>query len=143
VRVLSGHLGDASALKMSYAGITKGFQALGAAMVLGAARNGAANGFLAELRDSQPELAAWLARALPIMYAKAYRWDGEMQEIAKFLEPERGSRDMLSGAAELYRHVAEDHRAGPDSEIISTLNRFVSGNRSGWPAGVVGGSGVV
>src|SRR4029450_11238249 len=40
VRVLGGPMNAASAVKMSYAGITKGTQALGAAMLLGAARGG-------------------------------------------------------------------------------------------------------
>jgi hypothetical protein len=124
-RVISGNLGDASALKMAYAGITKGFQALGTSMALGAARAGALESFMAELRDSQKELYAWLCRMLPVMYAKAYRWDDEMREISKFLEPEQGAAGMLSGAATLYQHVADDNRAGPQSEIISTLDRFV------------------
>jgi len=42
VRVLEGPLSAASALKMSYAGITKGTQAIGAAMMLTAARAGTA-----------------------------------------------------------------------------------------------------
>jgi len=124
-RVLSDRIGDASALKMSYAGITKGFQALGSAMALGAARNGAAQSFLDELQASQPQLYAWLSRQLPIMYDKAYRWDNEMREIAKFLAPEAGSVGMLTGAADLYRHIAADNAEGPHSQIISTLNRFV------------------
>jgi 3-hydroxyisobutyrate dehydrogenase-like beta-hydroxyacid dehydrogenase len=126
VRVLSEALGDASALKMSYAGITKGFQALGASMVLGAGRNGAAESFVAELKASQPQLHAWLSKQLPSMYDKAYRWDGEMREIAKFLLPEQGASEMLTGAANLYEHIAADNQAGPQSEIISTLNRFVT-----------------
>lgn len=125
-RVLSATLGDASALKMSYAGITKGFQALGASMVLGAGRNGAAESFVEELKASQPQLFAWLSRQLPSMYDKAYRWDGEMREIAKFLLPEQGASEMLTGAANLYEHIAADNRVGPQSEIISTLNRFVA-----------------
>lgn len=126
VRVLSATLGDASALKMSYAGITKGFQALGASMVLGAGRNGAAESFVAELKASQPQLFGWLSKQLPSMYDKAYRWDGEMREIAKFLLPEQGASEMLTGAANLYEHIAADNRVGPQSEIISTLNRFVA-----------------
>lgn len=125
-RVLSTALGDASALKMSYAGITKGFQALGASMVLGAGRNGAAESFVEELKASQPQLYAWLSKQLPSMYDKAYRWDGEMREIAKFLLPEQGASEMLTGAANLYEHIAADNRTGPQSEIISTLNRFVA-----------------
>ena len=42
VRVLDGPLTAAAALKMSYAGITKGFIALGAAMMLAASRGGSA-----------------------------------------------------------------------------------------------------
>ena len=123
-RVLSDRLGEASALKMAYAGIGKGFQALGTAMALGAARAGVSRHLVEELADSQPQLYAWLREMLPAMYAKAYRWNGEMLEISAFLEPERGAAEMFAGAAALYRHVAEDHRAGPDSEIVSILERF-------------------
>jgi L-threonate 2-dehydrogenase len=124
-RVLSTNLGDASTLKMSYAGITKGFQALGASMALGAGRNGAQESLVAELKFSQPQLYGWLSKAMPSMYDKAYRWDGEMREIAKFLLPEQGASTMLTGAADLYVHIAEDNRAGPKSEIISALDRFI------------------
>ena len=123
-RVLSTALGDASTIKMSYAGITKGFQALGASMALGAGRNGALESLMAEMKFSLPQLYGWLEKSLPTMYAKAYRWDGEMREISKFLLPEKGASTMLAGAADLYEHIAEDNRAGPQSEIISTLNRF-------------------
>jgi 3-hydroxyisobutyrate dehydrogenase-like beta-hydroxyacid dehydrogenase len=128
-RFVSNTLGDAKAIKMAYAGITKGLLAIGASMALGAARAGAAAGFIAELSDSQPEIYAWLAKALPTIYAKAYRWDGEMREIAAFLEPERGAADMLSGAATLYQHIAEAHREGPQSEIIAILDRFAKPSR--------------
>jgi putative dehydrogenase len=124
-RLISAALGDASALKMAFAGITKGVQAIGTSMVLGAARAGVADAFVAELKGTLPEIHAWLGKMLPTMYAKAYRWDDEMREIAKFLEPEKGAAAMLVGAAELYQHVAEDNRAGSDSEIISILTRFV------------------
>ena len=43
IRVLDGAMSAASALKMSYAGITKGTQAIGAAMMLAAARAGSAD----------------------------------------------------------------------------------------------------
>ena len=125
--VLSGKLGDASALKMAFAGINKGFQAMATAMILGAARNGASESLVIELRKSLPELYAWLTRKLPAMYSKAYRWDGEMREIAKFLEPEPGAVAMLTGAADLYQHVAEDFEEGAGSEIISAIERFRGG----------------
>src|SRR5207302_9348737 len=54
--VLSERIGDASALKMAFAGITKGFQAIATAMALGAARAGAADHFRVEVQQTLPEL---------------------------------------------------------------------------------------
>jgi 3-hydroxyisobutyrate dehydrogenase-like beta-hydroxyacid dehydrogenase len=123
-RVLSDVVGDASALKMAYAGINKGFQAIAAAMAFGAVRSGAADSLVAELQDSQPELYTWLSKRLPAMYSKASRWDGEMREIAKFLEPERGAVAMLTGAADLYNHIAAEYSEGARSEIILAIDKF-------------------
>lgn len=123
-RVISDKLGDASALKMAFGGFTKGFQALATAMALGAARNGVADAYLAEVRDHLPDIYAVLSKQLPSMYGKAHRWDDEMREIASFLEPERGGADMLTSAAALFQRVAEANRAGPQSEIISIMDRF-------------------
>ena len=58
-----GPIGAASAMKMSYAGITKGFTALGAAMMLAASRAGTAEALKAELSASQPALFGWLTAA--------------------------------------------------------------------------------
>src|SRR3954463_9991897 len=64
VRLLEGPLSAASALKMSYAGITRGTQALGTAMMLAAARGGSADALLAEMQESQGN--AGLAAALVV-----------------------------------------------------------------------------
>jgi len=48
-----GPIGAASAMKMSYAGLTKGFTALGTAMMLAAARAGTAEALKAELSSSR------------------------------------------------------------------------------------------
>jgi L-threonate 2-dehydrogenase len=125
-RLISPRLGDASALKMAFGGLIKGFQALGAAMAIGAARAGAETLFLAEVRETLPSLYDFLAKMLPSMYAKAYRWDDEMLEISRFLEPEEGAAEMLSGAAALFRSIAAAQRIGPHSEIIGILNAFVA-----------------
>lgn len=106
IRVTPGPVGAASALKMSYAGITKGLTALAAAMALAATRAGAAPGLLQELERSQPELLRWFRHMLPTMPDKAYRWVGEMQEIADFVGPDAGARDIYQGAARLYADVA-------------------------------------
>jgi 3-hydroxyisobutyrate dehydrogenase-like beta-hydroxyacid dehydrogenase len=128
VRPLSREVGDASALKMAYGGINKGLQALGAAMILGAERSGVSRALWQEMQDSQPAVLQLLARALPKMYAKAYRWVGEMEEIAKFLQPETGGSEMLRGAAQLYQDIAHDYAGGADKERIALLTEFLEQN---------------
>jgi 3-hydroxyisobutyrate dehydrogenase-like beta-hydroxyacid dehydrogenase len=129
VRILDAPVGAASALKMSYAGITKGFIALGSAMVLAAARNGAAPALLAELRGSQPELYAWLAGGIPGMYSKAYRWVAEMNEIEQFIGSEQAENLLYRGAAGLYERLAADV-AGPRAET-GELDAFFARGKQG------------
>jgi 3-hydroxyisobutyrate dehydrogenase-like beta-hydroxyacid dehydrogenase len=123
VRVLDGPLTAASALKMSYAGITKGFTALGAAMMLAATRGGSAEALNAELAESQVPLQNWLSRQVPSMYGKAYRWVAEMDEIAGFVGEEFPEHAMLAASARLYDRLAADLEAGKDE--IGVLEGFV------------------
>src|SRR5271154_2053200 len=111
VRVLGGAMSAASALKMAYAGITKGTQAIGAAMVLAATNAGNADDLFAELQASQKELFPWLRRQLSMMPPKAYRWVAEMQEIAGFVADDPAARELYEGAARFYERFAEDFEA--------------------------------
>jgi L-threonate 2-dehydrogenase len=123
VRVLQGPMSAASALKMSYAGITKGTQAIGAAMMLAAMRAGSADALFDELSFSQKELLALFKRHLPGMPAKAYRWVAEMQEIAGFVGDDPAAREVYDGAADFYARMAEDF-AG-DQQDIAALADFL------------------
>jgi 3-hydroxyisobutyrate dehydrogenase-like beta-hydroxyacid dehydrogenase len=118
MRRVEGGIGAASALKCSYAALTKGTQALGVALILGAMREGVAPALRAEWAGSQPALAAFLARQIPNMYHKAYRWVAEMEEIGDHLaEAEPAARDIYHGMARLYAHL------GPDA--IAVLDAFL------------------
>jgi L-threonate 2-dehydrogenase len=123
VRVLSGPPTAASALKMSYAGITKGTQALGAVMMLAATRGGSADALFEELKDSQPQILAFMQRSLAIMPPKAYRWVAEMHEIADFAGEDPAGHELYSGAAHFYEQIARDF-AG-DKTDINTLMAFI------------------
>jgi L-threonate 2-dehydrogenase len=123
VRVLEGPMTTASALKMSYAGITKGTQALGAAMLLAATRGGTADALLAELQGSQPQMLAWLKRTLSLMPPKAYRWVAEMHEIANFVGADPSAHELYLGAAHFYEQIADDF-AG-DKKQVSALEAFL------------------
>jgi L-threonate 2-dehydrogenase len=120
--VLPGPVGAASALKMSYAGITKGFTALGAAMMLAATRAGTAADLKRELTLSQPQLLAWLTRQMPNMYSKAYRWVAEMEEIAGFVAEDQAARALFEAAARFYEAIAADHEdAGTETARLSAF----------------------
>src|SRR5580698_609502 len=120
--VQPGPIGAASAMKMSYAGITKGFTALGAAMMLAATRAGTADDLRAELSSSQPALFAWLTRQVPNMYSKAYRWVAEMEEIAQFVGEDPAARKFYEGAARLYERLAADFEG--EHKEVGALDAF-------------------
>jgi putative dehydrogenase len=123
VRVLDGRVGAASAVKMSYAGITKGFTALSAAMMLAAAREGTADTLHRELSESQPALLAWLTRQMPAMYSKAYRWVAEMEEIAEFVADDSAARQAYLAYARFYERLAADFDG--DKRAVGALAEFV------------------
>jgi L-threonate 2-dehydrogenase len=123
VRVLEGPLSAASALKMSYAGINKGTQAIGAAMMLAAMRAGSAEALFDELSFSQKEMLAQFQQQLPKMPAKAYRWIAEMQEIAGFVADDPAARALYEGAARFYERMADDFSG--DRKAAAALERFL------------------
>jgi len=130
VRVTPGPVGAASALKMSYAGITKGLVALASAMALAATRAGAAEGFLAELERSQPQLLAWFRRMVPPSYDKAYRWNGEMEEIADYIGAAGGeAAGIYRAIARFYTQMAADN-AGPRQDV-AMIERLMAPPRAG------------
>jgi 3-hydroxyisobutyrate dehydrogenase-like beta-hydroxyacid dehydrogenase len=119
IRVLNGAMSAASALKMSYAGITKGTQAIGAAMMLAATRAGNADDLFAELQGSQKEMLAWFRRSLSMMPPKAYRWIAEMQEIAGFVGDDPAAHELYQGAAHFYEAIAEDFEGGKKKDTAA------------------------
>ena len=129
VRVLDGAMSTASALKMSYAGITKGTQAIGAAMMLAATRAGTADALFAELSSSQKEMLAWFKRGLALMPPKAYRWIAEMHEIAGFVGEDPTAHELYEGAAHFYERIAEDFDG--DKKDVTALAEFLGKNPAG------------
>jgi 3-hydroxyisobutyrate dehydrogenase-like beta-hydroxyacid dehydrogenase len=120
-RRVDGGIGAASALKMSYGGITKGLTAVGSAMLLAAHRAGVAEALHAELAASQPNLLAYFQRSVPDMTGKAYRWVAEMEEIAHFTGG-GPSREMYEAIADLYERLAADNHG--EKKDISALAQF-------------------
>jgi 3-hydroxyisobutyrate dehydrogenase-like beta-hydroxyacid dehydrogenase len=105
--VLGGETTAASKLKMCYAGWTKTTSALLLA-VRGAARAmGVEGALLAEWERSQPDLAARMDAAERAV-SKAWRFEGEMREIARaFADADTAGAGFPEAAAEVYGALAK------------------------------------
>ncbi|KAF8995465.1 6-phosphogluconate dehydrogenase, partial [Cyathus striatus] len=116
-------VGDASALKMSYAGISKGLTGLLTTMLLAshASSPATSQALLSELKLSQPELLRRITRAISPMFPKAYRWVGEMNEIADFIGKEEG--DIYRGMAKIYERINGSLES--DKADVTTLQELV------------------
>ena len=101
-RVLDGPLTAASALKMAYAGWTKGSAALLVAMRDAARALGVQDDLLAEWALSQPGLAAQADRSAQAAAAKGWRWEAEMREIAATLTAAGLPAGFHQAAAEMF-----------------------------------------
>jgi 3-hydroxyisobutyrate dehydrogenase-like beta-hydroxyacid dehydrogenase len=123
-KILGGRVGAASALKMSYAGITKGLTALASIMILGASRADVAGALHDELRASQPQLMAWFERQVPSMFPKAYRWVAEMEEIAGFVEDDPAGYALFESTARFYERIAADVAdANSETDLLARFFR--------------------
>ena len=105
VRVIGDNTGQASGIKMCYASLTKGLTALGTELLTASKALGLEEPLQAELEASQPQLLAWLQQYMPSMPPKAYRWVGEMLEIATTFEEVGLTPRILQGAADMYQLV--------------------------------------
>lgn len=103
---LGGDVGRASAFKMCYAALTKGTTALQTQLLTAAAAYGISAELAAEFTNSQPQALTQMQRGLRGMAAKAHRWVGEMEEIAKTFAALGLTPDIFMGAAEIYRYVS-------------------------------------
>jgi len=111
-------IGRASAIKMAYASLNKGVDALYTAILLAAERLGVRRELMAELEASQAEAARRMAGRVPFLAATAARFTGEMREIAATFESVHVTGDFHRGAEWVYATLAASTLA---SETRATL----------------------
>ena len=126
VRVVSTTVGDASAVKICYAALTKGVTALSTELTVAATALGVTDTLWAELADSQPQLFGRLQRQIPAAVPKAHRWVGEMAEIAKTFAACGLTPKLFEGAAELYDFVARNAPANADEGFEQTTRALAA-----------------
>ena len=117
-------IGRASALKMVYAGLTKGTMTLHTAMLLAAHQLGVYGELIAEYEDSQQAALAAMRARVPRIPADAGRWIGEMEEIAATLASVGVTPGFHDGAAEIYRVLARTPFAAETRETLE-LSRTI------------------
>jgi 3-hydroxyisobutyrate dehydrogenase-like beta-hydroxyacid dehydrogenase len=101
--VVSERIGDASAVKMTYAAWTKGTAALVLAVRETARAEGVEEALVAEWARSLPDLADEHARAMRSAAAEGWRWVAEMGEIAATFAAAGQPDGFHRAAAEVYR----------------------------------------
>jgi 3-hydroxyisobutyrate dehydrogenase-like beta-hydroxyacid dehydrogenase len=118
--------GAASALKMAYAAYTKGVSALLMGVRALAVTQGVDEALLAEWRRSQPELPKRSEAAARDNAKKAWRFVGEMEEIAATFETAGLPGGFHEAAAAIYRRLSDyrDAATPPSmSDLVGPLTR--------------------
>jgi 3-hydroxyisobutyrate dehydrogenase-like beta-hydroxyacid dehydrogenase len=99
-------IGRASAIKMAYASLNKGTDALHTAVLLAAESLGVRDELMTELEWSQAETAQRMRRRVPYLAATAARYVGEMREIAATYRDAGVTPKFHEGAEWVYARLA-------------------------------------
>jgi 3-hydroxyisobutyrate dehydrogenase-like beta-hydroxyacid dehydrogenase len=116
-------LGRASAIKMAYAAMNKGTDALYTAVLMAAEQLGVRAELMAEFRDSQTHAAERMAARIPYLAATSARFAGEMREIAATFTSVGVTPEFHRGAEWVYATLARTSLA---AETRATLPKHRS-----------------
>jgi 3-hydroxyisobutyrate dehydrogenase-like beta-hydroxyacid dehydrogenase len=130
VRVLGLEEGKAKAIKICYATLNKGTQALFTESFVSAKRLGVFDVLVTELETSQKGLLKLAQDSLQQMPPKAHRWVGEMNELAVTYQGIGLTPRMLAGAADMYRDVSQTTlgRESPENQrkLTRSFDEFIA-----------------
>jgi len=143
VRVLGTTPGAAKALKMCYAGVTKGIIALVVDMLLAARRLGVSDELVEQMRATQSDVLRQVERQAEGFAPKAYRWVGEMREMERTFDPLDLPSGFFAAAGETFARLAKTDLGRPGDAvpdlvtldmILDALESVSSGGRSAVPS---------
>lgn len=124
-KIISKSIGDASALKMCYAAYSKGSMALLSAIVAVSEQLGIRDSLEAQWELDEPGFSQQTHERIIRVTKKAWRYAGEMEEIASTFESVDLPNGFHLGASEVYQRIADlkDMEIDPSiSEVISRLS---------------------
>ena len=116
IRPLGQEIGQASAIKMCYAALTKGLTALCAELLTAAETLGVSADLAEEFELSQTALYQRMQKGLPSLPSKSRRWIGEMEEIAVTFADVGLTPNILAGAADIFRFISQTELASLSPE---------------------------
>jgi 3-hydroxyisobutyrate dehydrogenase-like beta-hydroxyacid dehydrogenase len=126
-RIIGSEIGKASALKMCYAAYTKGTTALLAAILTAAESLHVREELYQQWNMEEEGFSEQVNRRVRLASAKAWRFEGEMQEIAATLRDAGLPDGFHQSAAEIYHRMAtfKDSRETPLlNDVLQTLHLY-------------------
>jgi 3-hydroxyisobutyrate dehydrogenase-like beta-hydroxyacid dehydrogenase len=124
IKIIGDEIGKASALKMCYAAYSKGTTALLAAIVAAAESLHVRQELYAHWDRDSNGFSSQVNRRVSRVTAKAWRFEGEMREIALTLQGAGLPDGFHHAAAEIYRRMSSfkmDAEPPPLEEVIQAL----------------------
>lgn len=129
VRVVDGGAGAASAVKVCFAAWTKGTSALLLAIRALAESEGVTEAIVGEWETSMPALIPRSEHTASAIAPKAWRFAGEMEEIAAAFVAHELPSGFHTAAAELYRTLGEFKDRNPGPSLREVLRVLEAGKR--------------
>ena len=125
-KIIGDEIGKASALKMCYAAYSKGTTALLAAILATAESLGVRDELYGQWNMDDPSFSEQANRRTTRVTAKAWRFEGEMQEIASTFQEAGLPNGFHEAAAEIYHRLAgfKDSTETPSlDDVLNTLHK--------------------
>lgn len=126
-RIIGNEIGKASALKMCYAAYSKGTTALLAAILATAESLGVRDDLYQQWNKDDANFSEQVNRRVTRVTTKAWRFEGEMHEIASTFQETGLPNGFHESAAEIYRRMAAakgESDAPSLEEILDALQGF-------------------
>jgi 3-hydroxyisobutyrate dehydrogenase-like beta-hydroxyacid dehydrogenase len=122
-KVIGGNIGDASALKMCFAAYSKGTTALLCAILATAEASGVREPLFEQWSRHGSDFAEQAAERVRQVTKKAWRFAGEMEEIAATFHDAGLPDGFHQAAAAVYRRIAhfKDAPTPPIEEVLAAL----------------------
>ena len=127
-RIISNEIGKASALKMCYAAYSKGITALLAAILTTAESLGVRENLYQQWDMDDSNSSEQVNRRVTRVTAKAWRFEGEMHEIASTFEQAGLPGGFHKSAAEIYRRMAAARGESDTLSLVEILDVLQSQN---------------